>query len=131
MESKIKRPIQIALADDDPDDRELFGETIKETAPQSKLSMFEDGQQLLTYLETCNGNPPDVIFLDINMPYVSGKESLKQIRSNAQFNHIPIVMFSTSTNENDVYDTFKFGANLFITKPGSYLEQVDVFHRFF
>lgn len=60
---------------------------------------------------------PDVIFLDLNMPYKSGKECLNEIRQNAKLKHIPIVIFSTSNSEIDIEETFKKGANLYFKKP--------------
>ena len=131
MENFRNKSIQLILADDDPDDRELFTETIKDIAPSASLHAFEDGRGLLAYLDKCDNPGPDIIFLDINMPYICGKECLKKIRTHSKFRDTPVIIFSTSTDENDIYETYKYGANLFITKPGSYMEQVDVFHRFF
>jgi CheY-like chemotaxis protein len=130
MENFRNYPSTILLADDDPDDRELFGETIKDVSPGSKLFTFENGKGILAYLDRPVA-VPDLIFLDINMPLVCGKECLKEIRQNVNFKDVPVVIFSTSTNDNDIYETYKHGANLFMTKPGSYMEQVDIFRRFF
>jgi CheY-like chemotaxis protein len=131
MENFKKNPIKILLADDDPDDRELFSDTIKDVSANANLIVFEDGKTLLSHLNNNSSDKPDLIFLDINMPFMCGKECLKEIRKSNEFKNVPVVVFSTSANDNDIYETFKHGANLFITKPGSYNEQVDLFHRFF
>ncbi len=106
----------LLLADDDEDDRALFRETIIEIGANVELSTVKDGFQLMHALSEAEWLP-DVIFLDLNMPYKSGKECLNEIRQNAKLKHIPIVIFSTSNSEIDIEETFKKGANLYFKKP--------------
>ncbi len=115
-----KDDLYIILADDDADDRELFGEVIEETGLKVKLDYAEDGKDLLNMLESSNRELPHVVFLDLNMPNKGGKECLDVIRSSDRLKNIPVVIYSTSSSLNDIDDTFEKGANLYVRKPSSY-----------
>src|SRR5688572_8962846 len=115
MAGSKKYSYKIYLADDDADDRELFQEAIRETTPQSSILTFNDGNKLIEYLGSPGSPVPDIIFLDINMPVKNGKECLSDIRKTPRFNHIPVIIFSTSLDNRDINDTFMNGANLFIS----------------
>ncbi len=80
--------------------------------------MAEDGQALLNKLE--NSPLPDVILLDLNMPFINGKECLKVLRQNPQYNKVPILIYSTSNSKNDIDYCLQNGANYYIVKPSSY-----------
>lgn len=113
-------PIHIMLADDDEDDRLFFKEAFEEVKIKYKISTFNDGEQLMDYLYEA-GNPlPDIIFLDLNMPRKSGIECLKEIRSNERLKKISVAIYSTSSSEQDIEDTFVSGANVYIKKPNDF-----------
>lgn len=123
-----KIPITIFLADDDPDDRHLFGEALKRANINATLSTFTHCSPLLKHLE--NGMIfPDLIFLDINMPLLNGKECLRKIREEARFLHIPVIIYSTSATDDDIEDTFRDGANLYVAKPFAFAAQVAMFQK--
>jgi CheY-like chemotaxis protein len=124
-------PIKILLADDDDDDRELFEDALKEANPSTQLKTVEDGDKLMKYLASVDGVHPDIIFLDINMPCKDGKECLKEIRSNKELDKVPVIMFSTSNFEKDVDETFKNGANLYVSKPVFFQDQVKILKKIF
>ena len=63
---------------------------------------------------------PHIIFLDLNMPVMNGLECLKEVRKFDKYSDISIVIYSTSTSEQDIEDTFLHGANIYITKPSDY-----------
>ncbi len=119
MEALNLKPLQILFADDDSEDIELFKLSISEIGSEVKLKIVENGTKLLKYLFEVKSSDeyPHLIFLDINMPGLNGKECLKEIRRNKKFNLIPVIIFSTSSNRNDIDETFENGANLFVTKP--------------
>jgi len=112
-------PLRILLADDDPDDRELFTEAaashnvVVESVPNGVYLMENLLQAELL---------PDFILLDLNMPEKGGKECLREIRQHSRFNNIPVIIYSTSSSKKDIEDTFAMGANLYITKPNSFTE---------
>ncbi len=124
--------IKILLADDDADDRDFFKEAITEANIEADITMMSDGEQLSEYLSaTKDQSLPDVIFLDINMPKKNGKECLKEIRSNTEFNHIPVIMFSTSSHKKDIEETFNNGADFYIIKSSFFDNEVFILKQLF
>ena len=115
-----KAILRVLLTDDDEDDRFIFKEIMDEMDLEIDLDLVNDGKQLMDYLSTNVNLLPNIIFLDLNMPNMSGLECLKEIRSHDKFNNISIAIYSTSTSEKDIDDTFHHGANIYITKPAAY-----------
>ena len=112
--------LTIALADDDEDDRMFFVEALEELALKVKVSLFENGQELLDFLKLSNSELPDLVFLDLNMPIKNGLECLKEIRQNLKLRDLAIAIYSTSSSEKDIEDTYLGGANLYINKPNNF-----------
>lgn len=112
--------LNIALADDDEDDRLLFKDAIEELKIKTKLSLFNNGKELMDYLSLPNVILPEVIFLDLNMPVKSGMQCLKEIRENAHLKNISVAIYSTSSSELDIEETFICGANVYINKPNTF-----------
>lgn len=125
-------PLHIMLADDDEDDRLFFKEAFEEVKIKYDITTFNDGEQLMEYLSQ-PGNPlPDIVFLDLNMPRKSGMECLREIRGSERLKKISVAIYSTSSSEQDIEDTFVAGANVYIKKPNDFnmLKKVlsDVVH---
>ena len=116
----LPTPIHIMLADDDEDDRLFFKEAFEEVKIKYKISTFNDGEQLMDYLYEASNPLPDIIFLDLNMPRKSGIECLKEIRNNDRLKKISVAIYSTSSSEQDIEDTFVSGANVYIKKPNDF-----------
>ena len=108
------------LADDDRDDREMFSEALAVLDPAIVCCGVEDGKQALNILSTSATDQPSIIFLDINMPVMNGWELLKQLKSDDQYIHIPVVVYSTSSRPKDREIAHDLGAMCFITKPDSF-----------
>ncbi|MDZ7755810.1 response regulator [Rhodohalobacter sp.] len=115
-----KSPLRILLADDDEGDRLVFQEIFKEMDRDTTVHMVNDGQQLIDFLNKKNHPFPHIIFLDLNMPNMNGIECLKEIRSDDKCSNISIAIYSTSSSEKDIEETFLHGANIYITKPADY-----------
>lgn len=113
-------PMYILLADDDEDDRTFFNEAITELKMKNKLTLLKDGNELMDYLTTPDVKLPHVLFLDLNMPGKTGMDCLKEIRANACFKNISVAIYSTSSSEKDIEDTFIEGANIYIKKPNDF-----------
>lgn len=109
--------ITILLVDDDLDERELFQTAIYGLSTNFKLVTLNDGVYLMDYLVSKPDKRPHIIFLDINMPRKNGLECLIEIRNNPHLRDIPIAMYTTSNNENDIQSSFTLGANVYIKKP--------------
>lgn len=115
-----KEYITIALADDDQDDRMFFKDAFDELKINTIVSIHSDGQELMNYLNESNTNLPNILFLDLNMPKKNGYECLLEIKKNIRFNDIAIAIYSTSSSEEDVENTFVQGANIYIKKPSDF-----------
>jgi CheY-like chemotaxis protein len=115
-----KDTLHIVLAEDDEDDRAFFKEAMEEVKIKTKVDTVNDGQQLMDYLNNANGSLPDVIFLDLNMPKKSGIECLEEIRANKKLKDISIAIYSTSSADGDIEQTFLKGANVYIRKPNDF-----------
>ena len=113
---------KILVVDDDMDDVQLFGEVIANIEPSIKLQHAEDGRDALEKLAETTNHLPDLIFLDLNMPRMDGKECLKKIKKDDQLNHIPVIIYTTSSQINDIEETMEAGAVCFITKPNNLKE---------
>jgi CheY-like chemotaxis protein len=107
----------IFLADDDADDRMFFEDALNQLPIPIQLTLSNDGLELMSNLETV---VPDVIFLDLNMPRKNGFQCLEEIRNTPSLKDIPIVIFSTTVNEDAVNKTYQLGANYYICKPHSF-----------
>lgn len=112
--------LNIALADDDADDRLFFKDAIEEIKIKTKLSLFNDGKQLMDYLILSDTILPEVIFLDLNMPLKNGMECLKEIRADKKLRELCVAIYSTSSSEEDIEETFVNGANIYINKPTNF-----------
>lgn len=108
------------LVDDDRGERNLFNEAIQTIDPDIVYHAVEDGNKAFELLESITGNLPQVIFVDINMPVMSGWVFLKTIKENKQLNHIPVIMYSTSNYQRDIDIAIELGALCFCIKPESY-----------
>ncbi len=109
--------IKIILADDDEDDRSFFQQALAGSGIDANLLALEDGQQVIDFLSDLHSAPcPDILFLDINMPGMDGKVCLRKIRSQVQFKDTPIIMLTTSTDARDIDETYREGANMYISK---------------
>lgn len=113
-------PMHILLADDDEDDRAFFSEAILELKMDNKLTLFKDGKGLMDYLVDPDSKLPHILFLDLNMPGKTGIDCLKEIRANTRFKDVSVAIYSTSSSEKDIEDTFIEGANIYIKKPNDF-----------
>lgn len=113
-------PLRILLVDDDVDDCDLFRDAVAETGLHSSVDIAHDGIKIMQLFNTRAESLPHLIFLDLNMPKVSGTECLREIRRASYLNGIPVIIFSTSCTDIDIEETFSGGANLYIQKPTVY-----------
>lgn len=118
----------IILADDDEDDQIFFKEAMSETVSSVTVNTASDGMELMSML---SDTLPDAIFLDLNMPFKNGQECLSEIKTHKQYKNIPVVIYSTSANIDQINSTFKAGANLYIPKPDSYLKLKIILKKVF
>ncbi len=115
-----KEYMHIVLADDDEDDRMLFTDAFEELKINTKVQTYKDGAELMDYLNTEDAILPEILFLDLNMPKKNGIECLHEIKANPKFSNIAIAIYSTSSSEEHIEETFVSGANIYIKKPNEF-----------
>ncbi len=124
--------IEILLAEDNPSDVELTMRALKKKNLDNKVHVVTDGAQALDFI-FCAGaykdrnikNPPKVIFLDLKLPKVDGKEVLRRIKSDERTKVIPVVIMTSSQEESDVIASYHLGANSYIVKPVDFEKFAD------
>jgi len=121
--------MNIILADDDADDRMLFEDAIDEIVVETNLSLFHDGKELMEHLLLPGTPLPEIVFLDLNMPIKNGMECLKEIRQAERLKNLCVAIYSTSSSEQDIEETFVNGANIYINKPNSFKELKKAIER--
>lgn len=115
-----KRQLHILLADDDEEDREIFAYAIKELSADIKMSVAVNGKELMAMLNDEERPLPDILFLDLNMPFKNGHECLKEIRSNNRLKKLPVIIYSTSSSNEYIDQTYMGGADYYLPKPDSF-----------
>lgn len=120
-------PVDILMADDDPDDRMMAEKALREARLKNGLFFVEDGEELMDYLlnrgkyaDAMLYPKPGLILLDLNMPKKDGREALREIKADPKLRHIPVVVLTTSKAEEDILRTYNLGVNSYITKPVSF-----------
>lgn len=114
------------LVDDDMDDILLFQEVLKELDKNIRFSFASNGIDALEHLDKNSNDLPQLIFLDLNMPRMDGKQCLRAIKQDPRFSHLPIIMYTTSSQSRDIEETMMLGAVCFITKPSSVKELKEI-----
>ena len=114
-------PIHVLLADDDEDDRNFFIEALNDIKINTIVHAVKDGQELIEHLTQTDNLLPHVLFLDLNMPCKTGLDCLKEIKGIDRLKDIAIAIYSTSSSETDIEETFVRGANVYIKKPNNFL----------
>lgn len=130
---KGKHSVTILIAEDDPDDRLLTIEAAKEARLANDIVFVEDGVELLDYLnqrgafETKQGSSlPGLILLDLNLPRMDGRQALAEIKANAEFRRIPVIVMTTSKAEEDILRSYELGVSGYVTKPVKFDDLVNI-----
>jgi len=120
------RPAVILLADDDPGDQNLTRRAFAKAKLSNDLRVVADGEEALDYLlhrgryaNPASAPRPDLMLLDLNMPKLDGREVLRQIRARDDLRRLPVVVMTTSQQEEDILRSYDLGANSYLTKPVS------------
>jgi CheY-like chemotaxis protein len=122
MNSKI-----ILLVEDNPSDIELTRRALEKSHIANEMVVAEDGQEALDYLfgkatDPGSGELPAVVLLDLKLPKVDGHEVLRRIRSGERTRRLPVIILTTSKEEQDVAQSYDLGANSYIRKPVDFVQ---------
>jgi CheY-like chemotaxis protein len=109
------------LVDDDIDDHEIFKSALAKVNEELALITATNGYEALEALSMAN-TLPDYIFVDLNMPRMDGLQFLKEIKQTETLRHIPVIIYTTSSNPSDIAKTKELGAVSFVTKPSRFSE---------
>ncbi|OEH84429.1 two-component system response regulator [Desulfuribacillus stibiiarsenatis] len=113
----------ILLVEDNPDEELLMLRALKKNNIKNKIVIARDGSEALRII--AQDEQFQVIMLDLNLPVVSGMEVLKTIRENNDLYSTPVVILSSSREESDMTNSYRLGANSYVTKPVDYEEFID------
>lgn len=115
------------VAEDDPDDALLLRDAFEEIN-QSSVVFFANGKLFAEQIDRCieTNHLPELIILDLNMPYLDGKAVINLLRSKEETIKVPIIVLSTSKNQEDIDSSKQLGADDFFTKPAKFSELVDI-----
>lgn len=120
-------PVFFIYADDDKDDHEILSTAIKSSVLTYRLKSVYDGDELIKFLsKNITTALPDFLVIDLNMPKVDGFTAIKQIKSETQFENIPIYVLSTSGRLDDRQKAKAYGVTGFYTKPAKLSELRDI-----
>lgn len=115
------KAIHILLVEDNEGDILLTKEAFEDAKLLTRLSVARDGKEAVDFLHKVgffkNAETPDMLLLDVNLPKKNGHEVLKLIKQDRKLKHIPVIMFTTSSSENDINFSYQNHANCYITKP--------------
>ncbi|GAB3957433.1 response regulator [Spirosoma harenae] len=121
----MKNTFNVLIIDDDEDDQYLLKTAFERDSAFYNLRFASDGTDVL---ESINSTEflPDLVLLDLNMPRISGFEVLTHLKSSPLYRHVPVLILTTSDNEEDINRAYELGANTFLIKPMQHQELVDL-----
>ena len=122
MEKKV-----ILLADDDIDDTEMFCEALADINQNIICKCADNGMMALEILQTLE-EKPELIFLDLNMPVMNGWDCLKQLKTNQQYQDIPVIMISISSHKKDMDTASNLDAICYFVKPNNFNDLKQILH---
>lgn len=112
----------IVLAEDDIDDQNIFQLALQEVDPSIQTQFVSNGKELLSLLQS---NKPDILFLDLDMPYKNGLECLIELQGDSELEKIPVIVFSSTTKPSNIQTAYEMGAHLFFIKPPIYSDYLS------
>ncbi len=127
---------KVLLVEDNPDDEALTLRALKKAHIANPVDVVRDGAEALEYLR-CEGryagrdpnDTPQVILLDLNLPLVGGLDVLRQVRANPQTQLLPVVVLTSSKEDEDLVASYKLGANSYVRKPVDFAEFAEAVRK--
>ena len=132
MKTDTVRPVEVLLVEDNPGDVRLMQEALKASKIRNNLHVVNDGEDAMLFLRRqskyAEVREPDLVFLDLNLPGKNGREVLAEVKQDAFLRHIPVVILTTSSAEEDIFRTYNLDANCFVTKPVNFDQFIKMVH---
>lgn len=123
------QPVAILIVEDNPGDVRLIKEVFKDGKVVNSLIVAKDGVEALAILRDPSNEPPDLILLDLNLPRKTGLEVLDEIKNDPGLKRIPVIVLTTSSNEEDVLKSYNLFASAYLTKPVDLNEFIAVVRK--
>lgn len=121
----IRKDQRILLVEDNDDDVELARLAFDKSRTVKEMVVVSDGQQALDYLFAEGTALPQLVLLDLNLPKIGGLEVLQRMRADARTKLVPVVIMTTSDEEQDVMSSYRLGANSYVRKPVDFTQFVE------
>ena len=115
MNDQRNKKFRILLVEDNPADISLTKEALNRNEIVNEIYVVHNGVEALNFLE--KKHRPDLIFLDLNLPKMTGLEVLKEIKEHKKYKRIPVIILTISTNEEDLIKAYDLHANCYVNKP--------------
>jgi len=132
MNTQSGRQIEVLLVEDNSGDVRLMQEALKDSKVRNHLHVVNDGEAAMMFLRRegkySGGPTPDLVLLDLNLPGKDGREVLAEIKQDPLLKHIPVVIVTTSSAEEDILKSYGLHANCYITKPVNFDQFIKVVH---
>jgi CheY-like chemotaxis protein len=129
-EDERVRPIEVLLVEDDEGDILMTREALAEGKVVNRLNVVNDGVEAMAYLrrsgEYVDASRPDLVFLDLNLPKMDGRQVLEEVKADDELRRIPVIVLTTSAAEADVLRSYDLHANAYVTKPVDFDRFVEV-----
>ena len=127
------KPANVLLVEDNKDDAELTLEALNDSKVRMEINVVSDGISAMAFLrregEYTDKPRPDLILLDLNLPLMDGREILKKIKEDPNLTDIPVVILTTSDDEEDILKAYQLHANCFISKPVDFLQFTKIIRQ--
>ena len=132
-----QKQLEILLVEDNPDDAELAVTALKREKLANRIEVVRDGEEALEFL-FCRGsyasrrfdNPPRLVLLDLKLPKVDGLEVLRELKADERTKAIPVVILTSSREEEDLVNGYRLGTNAYIQKPVDFAQFRDIVKKF-
>ncbi len=121
----MKQQKTLYLIDDDNDDLDFFCEAVSAIDQDIACVRFTNSDKALKAFQSYEVSSPDLIFLDLNMPLVDGREFLSRIKALEAYAHVPVIIYTTSSHQRDIEETKQLGASAFLSKPYSMSDLIN------
>ena len=127
---KSPKPAKVLLVEDNEDDVELTLEALEDSKVRMEIHVVSDGMSAMAFLRRegryYKEKRPDLILLDLNLPLMDGREVLREIRQDPNLTDIPVVVLTTSMDEEDIVKAYKLHANCYISKPVDFMQFTEM-----
>ena len=107
----------LLIIEDSDEDFEMISIILKDLNPQLQFTRYDDGMTAYEFISDRKNRIPDLVFLDLNLPEMDGREFILKIKQDPQLKRVPIIAFTTSNNPKDVNFCYEHGINAYVTKP--------------